>query len=125
MTKETFMIEEISKDIVLLLMEEHGMSMDEAMATWKTIDQVPSEFIPVKKPRINKKTGQVIVQKDNILDKIYKKIFTRRENIINEPSVNAVPIPEQYVVHESAEDISAAVEGSASLSEETSDNENK
>lgn len=102
-----------------------GMSMDEAMATWKTIDQVPSEFIPVKKPRINKKTGQVIVQKDNIFDKIYKKIFTRRENIINEPSVNAVPIPEQYVVHESAEDVSAAVEGSASLSEETSDNENK
>ena len=26
MTKESFMIEEISKDIVLLLMKEHGMS---------------------------------------------------------------------------------------------------
>ena len=31
MTKETFMIEEISKDIVLLLMEEQGMSLEEAI----------------------------------------------------------------------------------------------
>ena len=31
MTKESFMIEEISKDIVLLLMKEHGMSMQEAI----------------------------------------------------------------------------------------------
>lgn len=38
MTKETFMIEEISKDIVLLLMEEHGMSMDEAIRTLYTSD---------------------------------------------------------------------------------------
>lgn len=38
MTKETFMIEEISKDIVLLLMEEHGMSMEEAMRTLYTSD---------------------------------------------------------------------------------------
>ena len=38
MTKETFMIEEISKDIVLLLMEEHGMSMDDAMRVLYTSD---------------------------------------------------------------------------------------
>ena len=38
MTKETFMIEEISKDIVLLLMEEHGMSMEEAIRTLYTSD---------------------------------------------------------------------------------------
>ena len=38
MTKETFMIEEISKDIVLLLMEEHGMNMDEAIRTLYTSD---------------------------------------------------------------------------------------
>ena len=31
MTKETFMIEEISKEIVLLLMEEHGMDLKEAL----------------------------------------------------------------------------------------------
>lgn len=33
MTKESFMIEEIAKDIVLLLMQEHGMSMEEALCT--------------------------------------------------------------------------------------------
>lgn len=38
MTKESFMIEEISKDIVLLLMVEHGMSMEEAMRTLYTSD---------------------------------------------------------------------------------------
>ena len=38
MTKETFMIEEISKDIVLLLMEEQGMSLEEAMRTLYTSD---------------------------------------------------------------------------------------
>ena len=38
MTKETFMIEEISKDIVLLLMEERGMSLEEAMRKLYTSD---------------------------------------------------------------------------------------
>lgn len=38
MTKETFMVEEISKDIVLLLMKEHGMSMEDAMRTLYTSD---------------------------------------------------------------------------------------
>ena len=38
MTKETFMIEEISKDIVLLLMEEQGMSLEEAMRALYTSD---------------------------------------------------------------------------------------
>ena len=38
MTKETFMIEEISKDIVLLLMEEQGMSLEEAIRTLYTSD---------------------------------------------------------------------------------------
>lgn len=38
MTKESFMIEEISKDIVLLLMKEHGMSMQEAIHALYTSD---------------------------------------------------------------------------------------
>lgn len=38
MTKETFMVEEISKDIVLLLMEEYGMSLDDAMRVLYTSD---------------------------------------------------------------------------------------
>ena len=38
MTKETFMIEEISKDIVLLLMREHDMDMREAFRVLYTSD---------------------------------------------------------------------------------------
>lgn len=78
-----------------------GMSMEQAMETWKTIDQVPAAFIPVKKPRINKKTGKVIEEKENFLDKIYNKIFTRREKVTSAPpSSNAVNIPEEYLTEE-------------------------
>ena len=38
MTKESFMIEEISKDIVLLLIKEYDMNIDEAMRTLYTSD---------------------------------------------------------------------------------------
>ena len=38
MTKEQFMIEEISKEIVLLLMEEHQMDMREALKALYTSD---------------------------------------------------------------------------------------
>lgn len=38
MTKETFMIEEISKEIVLLLMEEHQLDIIEALRTLYTSD---------------------------------------------------------------------------------------
>ncbi len=38
MTKEAFMIEEISKEIVLLLMQSHGMIMAEALRTLYTSD---------------------------------------------------------------------------------------
>ena len=54
MTKETFMIEEISKDIVLLLMEEQGMSLEEAMRTLYTSDtydrihQTPTTACPTR-----------------------------------------------------------------------------
>ena len=78
-----------------------GMSMEQAMETWKTIDQVPTEFVPVRKPRINKKTGEVIEEKENFLDKIYNKIFTRHEKTTSaEPSSNAVAIPEEYLTDE-------------------------
>lgn len=42
MTKETFMIEELSKEIVLLLMEEHGMDLKEALRTLYTWTPMPS-----------------------------------------------------------------------------------
>lgn len=38
MTKETFMVEDISKDIILILMEERKMDMHEALRTLYTSD---------------------------------------------------------------------------------------
>lgn len=38
MSAETFMIEDISKDIVLLLMNERGMTMEEALRVLFTSD---------------------------------------------------------------------------------------
>ena len=66
-----------------------GMSMEEAMETWKTIDQVPARFVnPIKE-----------VKKENILDKIYNKVFTKNEQVTTAlPSSNAIEIPEQYIV---------------------------
>lgn len=74
-----------------------GMPKDEAMVTWKTIDQVPAEYVQAIKVRINKKTGQPLSPlKENIADKIYNKIWGRKEKTSAEPSVNAIPIPEKY-----------------------------
>ena len=84
-----------------------GMTMEQAMQTWQTIDQVPAAFVPVKKPRINKKTGEVIEEKENFLDKIYNKIFTRREKVTSAPpSSNAVEIPDGYLTDEVRRSIS-------------------
>lgn len=74
-----------------------GMSKEEAMKTWVTIDQVPGEFVAAEKIRKDKKTGQILPPpKENIMDKIYKKLWGRREEKIKEPSVNAIPVPAQY-----------------------------
>lgn len=74
-----------------------GMSMEQAMATWQTIDQVPDMFVLKHKPKINKKTGEVIGEKYNLLDKIYDKVFAKREKIKSAPpSSNAIDIPEEF-----------------------------
>ncbi len=83
-----------------------GMTMEQAMQTWQSIDQVPAAFVPVKKPRINKKTGEVIEEKENWLDKVYNKIFTKREKTTSAaPSSNAVDIPDEYLTDEVRADI--------------------
>lgn len=88
-----------------------GMSIEQAMQTWQTIDQVPAIFVPVKKHRINKKTGEAIEEKENFLDKIYNKIFTRREKITSAPpSSNAIEIPEEFMT----EEVKQAIEQSQS-----------
>lgn len=102
-----------------------GMSMEEAMATWQTIDQVPAEFIPKKKPRIDKKTGLEKVDKENFLDKIYNKVFARKEKVTSAPpSSNAIPIPNEYMTDEVRAVVNARFEKhggevSAAVTEET------
>lgn len=67
---------------------QSGMSMDEAMETWKTIDQVPAEFVQEKADNSGKP--------ENFLDRIYQKVFTKYEQIGSAPaSSNAIPIPKR------------------------------
>ena len=62
-----------------------GMSVEEAMETWKTIDQVPERYVHKVKE----------TSKPNILDKIYEVIFTKNEKVSkDEPSSNAIEIKE-------------------------------
>ena len=68
-----------------------GMSLEEAMDTWKTIDQVPERFVHQKK-KSNKK--QTFVGK--LIDKIYFTIWGRKDNVLVEASSNVIEIPEQY-----------------------------
>lgn len=64
-----------------------GMSLEEAMATWVTIDQVPARFVN------NQDTKE---KKLNFIDKIYNLIWGRKDKALAKPSVNAVEIPKQY-----------------------------
>ena len=67
---------------------QRGMSMEEAMNTWKTIDQVPAEFVQEKADKNSKSV--------NALDRIYQKVFTKYEKIGSAPaSSNAIPIPKK------------------------------
>lgn len=118
-----------------------GMSMEEAMKTWQTIDQVPDMFVLKQKPRVNKKTGEVIVEKENFLDKIYNKIFTKREKVSGKPSSNAIDIPEEFrtdeikalyskenaVVAEAAASVTSAenAEPAVGVDNETAENSNE
>ncbi len=81
---------------------EGGMPPEEAMRTWQTIDQVPARFVVPAHVAFDKKTGQP--KKENLLDKIYRVIFTRREQVAAEPSVNAVEIPERYLPEKEEKD---------------------
>ena len=75
------------------------------MQTWVTIDQVPAEFVPEEKKRIDKKTGAILPPaKPNIMDKIYLAVWGRREKTLAKPSSNAVPIPEEYRLAETEEE---------------------
>ncbi len=77
-----------------------GMTLEEAMKTWITIDQVPSQYIPVEQPKVNKKTGKVIeAKKENALDKFYSKVWGRSEAKIAVASSNPVEIPANFLAN--------------------------
>ena len=63
-----------------------GMPKEEAMKTWQTIDQVPAEYVQ----------DAAKTQKENIMDKIYNRIWGRKEKTKAAPSANAIQIPPQY-----------------------------
>lgn len=75
-----------------------GMPKEEALATWRTIDQVPAQFMHAEKERVNKKTGNVEnkEKKIGILDKMYHAVWGKSEKASAAPSCNAIPIPQQY-----------------------------
>ena len=56
---------------------KNGISLDKAMSTQQTIDQIPEKYIIKKQDKENK---------ENILDKCYNKIFKdEKENINHSP----------------------------------------
>ena len=65
-----------------------GMKMEDAMKTWKTIDQVPERFVHT----IDKGN-----KKATFLDRIYEKVFTKTEKTGGIASSNAIEIPEEFV----------------------------
>ncbi len=72
----------------------YGMSKHEAMATWRTIDQVPAEYIPVTmNPRCTKNDQVPEEAKETFMDKIYHKLWGHNEEIEVVPSANPIPIP--------------------------------
>jgi hypothetical protein len=74
-----------------------GMPKEQAMSLWTTIDQVPAEYVQKVRMRLDKKTGLIKKDaKENILDRIYHAIWGKNEKITADPSINAIPIPEQY-----------------------------
>jgi len=64
----------------------YGMPKSEAMVTWKTIDQVPAQYVP------QRKKGSELIQKETFMDKIYHKIWGHNDDMEVIPSSNPVPI---------------------------------
>jgi Na+/melibiose symporter-like transporter len=68
-----------------------GMCLEEAMETWKTIDQVPERFIVEKSKKAKKESFL-----GNMMDNIYNKIWGKKDMVLVEPSSNAIEIPEEF-----------------------------
>ena len=84
--KEIQAVNAVRKEAISL-----GMSLEEAMNTWKTIDQVPERFVN-HQPKSDKKVSLI----GKINDKIYYLIWGRNDKVAVEASVNAIEIPKQY-----------------------------
>jgi len=74
-----------------------GMPKVEAMQTWKTIDQVPEEYVQKEKRNFNRKGKDITDDNSSIFDRIYHKIWGHNDDITSTPSSNPVPIPEKYL----------------------------
>lgn len=68
-----------------------GMSKSDVIKRWKTIDQVPKEYIP------EKELSKFDHSHDTLLDKIYHHLWGHNEDVGYKPSANSVEIPEDYI----------------------------
>lgn len=71
-----------------------GMKKTEALELWKTIDQVPEEFINQQPSR--ESTKKRTLWFESMFDKLYDTFWGRFEEKINQPSANQISIPEKY-----------------------------
>lgn len=68
----------------------YGINKAEAMATWKTIDQVPAEHLP--EVRKNRSILDGETKKNTLMDRIYHKIWGHNEDIEVIPGSNPIRI---------------------------------
>ena len=69
-----------------------GMPKKDAMALWTTIDQVPKNFIH----DFDKITNEEY-EKLSFIDRIYDKIWGKKEHVNAKPASNAIQIPDEYI----------------------------
>lgn len=73
-----------------------GMPKAEVMETWKTIDQVPEEYVFKEEKQINRKGKEISEEKQSFFDRVYHKLWGHNDDLASVPSSNAIPIPGKY-----------------------------
>ncbi len=68
-----------------------GMPKADAMELWKTIDQVPQDFIHDFNKIIHEEN-----EKLSVMDKIYDRIWGKKEHVNAKPASHAIQIPIEY-----------------------------
>ncbi len=70
-----------------------GMPKKEALTLWTTFDQVPDEFVNELHIRQDSQKKFLF---ESFFDKLYHTFWGKFEEQVNQPSINAIPIPEAY-----------------------------